>query len=99
MSVRAFVLFHNRAYTKTVSIPVSRKAHQTQLPEIPFFRIISVNRLAEFVEVVAAAMEMPSNHQGIFLPDKKNSEELFPAFLEVTKPIEISIIKNRTIII
>jgi hypothetical protein len=32
-------------------------------------------------------MEMPSNHQGIPRPPRKNSDVLFPAVLEATHPI------------
>src|SRR5574344_1475090 len=99
MSVLAPVRCQSFAYTKTVSMPVRRKAHQTQLPAMPFLRMISVNRLAELVEVVAAHMEMPSIHQGIEFPDRKNSLEFFPACLDVTSPMTIRTTKNRTMMI
>ena len=54
MSVVTPVRCHSLAYTNTVSIPVSKNAHQTQLPEMPRTRMISVNRFAELVDVVVA---------------------------------------------
>ncbi|GAB7257351.1 hypothetical protein OBPA_18160 [Polaribacter sp. OB-PA-B3] len=47
---------------------------------------------------VVATIEKPSNHQGIDLPERKNSEELFPDFLDTTKPINKITEKKRTII-
>jgi len=38
------------------------------------------------VENVVATIETPSSHQGILRPDRKNSEELLPAFLEAMTP-------------
>ena len=73
MSVVAPERTHNLEYTKTVSIPVVRNAHQTQLPESPSRRIISVKRLAELVDVVAATIETPINHHGIEPADLKYS--------------------------
>jgi len=59
--------------------------------------MISVNRFAELVDVVAAHIEIPSNHHGMALPDRKNSLELLPACLDVTSPMPIRTAKNRTI--
>jgi hypothetical protein len=50
------------------------------------------------VEKVVATIEIPSNHQGIFLPDKKYSEELEEDFLETQKPI-IRVVEKNPIII
>ena len=66
MSVKTFDLRHNRAYTKTVNIPVRRNAHHVQLPETPFFLTRSVTKLGVSVEKVVATILMPINHQGIF---------------------------------
>jgi hypothetical protein len=59
------------AYTKTVSIPVRRNAHQTQFPETPCWRTMSVTRFGVSVENVVATMEMPSSHHGMARPDRK----------------------------
>jgi len=42
-------------------------------------------------------MESPSNHHGIVLPDKKNSEVFFPDFFETRIPISRTIEKNTII--
>ena len=55
---------------------MKRNAHHTQFPETPLFLTISVTRLGVSVENVVATIEIPNNHQGIFLPDKKYSLEL-----------------------
>ncbi|CAI8201264.1 MAG: Uncharacterised protein [Flavobacteriaceae bacterium] len=81
MSVVTPLLRHNSAKTKTVKRPVSRKAHQTQFPETPDERTISVTRLGVSVEKVVATIENPSSHQGILRPDKKYSELLLLADL------------------
>src|SRR5690606_610375 len=78
MSVVTLDFRHNLAYTNTVIIPVSRKTHQAQFPLTPFCRSMSVTRLGVSVENVVATIEIPNNHQGIFLPDKKYSAELLP---------------------
>ena len=62
----------------TVSIPVSRNAHQTQFPETPFCRTISVTRLGVSAENVVATIEIPNSHQGMLRPDKKYWPESFP---------------------
>tara|TARA_B110000208_G_C11624714_1_gene378588 strand:- start:304 stop:501 length:198 start_codon:yes stop_codon:yes gene_type:complete len=43
-------------------------------------------------------MDIPNNHHGIFLPDKKNSVVLVPAFLETNIPIIKVNAKNKIII-
>ena len=50
------------------------------------------------VEKVVATIEIPSNHHGIFLPDKKYSEELEEDFFETQKPI-VRVIEKKPIII
>ena len=75
-------------------MPVNKKAHQTQFPETPFVRTISVTRFGVSAEKVVATIEIPSNHQGIFLPERKNSLTLFPAFFDAQKPIDNNIMKN-----
>jgi hypothetical protein len=54
------------------------------------------------VEKVVATIESPNNHQGIFLPDKKNWDELSPDFLDTIRPMskvnskkEMMIIQSR----
>ena len=49
-------------------------------------------------EKVVATMEIPKSHQGIFLPERKNSVELLPAVLDAQIPIRVEIIKKATII-
>src|SRR5699024_3366303 len=72
--------------TKTVSMPVNRKAHQTQFPETPSVRTILATRLGVSVENVVATIDMPSSHHGIFLPAAKYCSEFFPAWRATTSP-------------
>jgi len=44
-------------------------------------------------------MEMPMSHQGRFLPDRKNSFALEPAFLDTAIPMMRKRAKNEKIII
>ena len=44
-------------------MPVSRNAHQTQLPETPLVRTMSVTRLGVSVEKVVATIDVPAIHQ------------------------------------
>ena len=60
---------------------------------------MSVTKLGVSVEKVVATIETPSNHQGIVLPERKNSEEFSPDFLETYTPIESVIVKNKTMIV
>jgi hypothetical protein len=46
------------------------------------------------VEKVVATMETPSNHQGIFRPERKNSLLEEPAFLDTQIPIKREIEKK-----
>ncbi len=82
----------------TVNIPVSKNAHQTQLPETPSFRTNSVTKPGVSAANVVATIETPNNHQGIFLPDKKYSEVFFPAFFDTQSPMKRESIKNPIII-
>ena len=77
-----FDLRQSFAYTNTVKRPVKRNAHHTQFPETPLFLTISVTKLGVSVENVVATIEIPNNHQGMFLPDKKYSLELEEDFFE-----------------
>ena len=43
---------------------------------------MSVTKFGVSVEKVVATIEIPNNHQGIFLPDKKYSLELDEDFFE-----------------
>jgi hypothetical protein len=43
-------------------------------------------------------METPNNHQGIFLPERKNSLADDPAFLEVKTPMSMDTTKKAAII-
>jgi hypothetical protein len=51
------------------------------------------------VEKVVATIEIPNNHQGIFLPDKKYSEELEEDFFDTKKPMINVIEKKQAIIV
>ena len=74
-----------------------RNAHHSQLPETPLTLTTLVTKFGVSVENVVATMESPSNHQGILLPERKNSEVSLPAFLETTMPITSTAIKNTLI--
>jgi hypothetical protein len=87
-------LLQSFAYTNTVSIPVNKNAHQAQLPPTPFFLTISVTKLGVSAEKVVATIDTPNSHQGIFLPERKNSFAELPAFLEVKIPIKRDMIKK-----
>ena len=90
--------FSTALHIKTVNIPVNKNAHQTQFPATPFVRTISVTKFGVSAEKVVATIEIPNNHQGIFLPDKKNSVIFLPDFLETIIPIKREITKNEAII-
>ena len=47
------------------------------------------------MEKVVATIETPNNHQGIFLPERKNSDEFSPDFLDNINPINKVIDKNE----
>ena len=76
-----------------------KKAHHTQLAATPCCRTTSVTKLGVSAEKVVATIEIPSNHQGILRPDRKNSFELEPAFLETPRPMIRNRAKNEKIII
>ena len=59
-----------------------KKAHQTQLPETPFVRTISVTKLGVSVENVVATIDNPKSHHGMLRPERKNSLALFPEDFE-----------------
>ena len=79
MSVSTPERRHKRAYTNTVNMPVNKNAHHTQFPATPFLRTMSVTRFGVSAENVVATMEIPSSHQGMLRPERKNSVELRPA--------------------
>ncbi len=68
-------------------MPVSKKAHQAQLPETPCPRTRSVTRFGVSVENVVATIEMPNSHHGMDLPAAKNSVELLLALRVTAMPI------------
>src|SRR5690606_31184637 len=84
---------------KTVTIPVMRKAHQAQFLPTPFSRTMPVTRLGVSAEKVQATMEIPSSHQGIPRPPRKNSEVLLPAVREATHPMPSTMAKKMLTII
>ena len=77
---------HSRAYTKTVSMPVSKKAHHPQLPLTPCSRTRPVTRLGVSVEKVVATMLIPKSHQGILRPARKNPAAELPTTREAQIP-------------
>src|SRR5687767_1122508 len=60
-------------------MPVSRKAHQTQLPATPLVRTMLVTRFGVSVLNVVATIDTPMSHHGADRPDVKNSAVLEPA--------------------
>jgi hypothetical protein len=53
-----------------------------------------VTKFGVSAENVQATIDTPKSHQGIFLPERKNSAVFFPALLEVIKPIDRTIMKK-----
>jgi hypothetical protein len=80
-------------------MPVSKKAHHAQFPETPVCLTISVTSKGVSVANVVATIDIPSNHHGIWRPERKNSAELFPARLLTAKPIINEITKKENMII
>src|SRR6188474_2804485 len=62
-------------------MPVSTKAHHTQLPATPVRRTMSATRLGVSLLNVVATIDSPASHHGTARPDAKNSEVLLPARL------------------
>ncbi len=61
-------------------MPVSTKAHHTQLPATPpLLRTMSVTRFGVSALKVVATIETPTNHHGALCPEAKNSARLRPA--------------------
>jgi len=75
-------------------MPVNRNAHHTQLPATPLVRTRSVTRLGVSVENVVATIDIPSSHQGRFLPERKYSEVSFPERFATHNPTESVSEKN-----
>src|SRR5690606_41734945 len=75
-------------------MPVSKNAHQAQWPATPFLRTMSVTRFGVSAEKVVATMDTPSNHQGMFRPERKNSLAEEPADFAVKRPMRSEIIKK-----
>ena len=59
---------------------------------------MSVTKFGVSAENVVATIDIPSNHQGIFLPERKNSVTSFPDFFETITPITNDRIKKDDII-
>ena len=98
MSVETSDLLQSLAYTNTVNKPVKRKTHHTQFPDTPFVLTMSVTKLGVSVEKVVATIEIPSNHQGIVLPDKKYWEVFFDEVFDTENPITSTSNKKNMII-
>ena len=79
-------------------MPVSRKDHQLQFPETPFWRTKSVTKLGVSVENVVATIETPKSHHGISRSARKNDLVSLPAFFEDQRPISKAIIKYADMI-
>src|SRR5688572_15899996 len=62
-------------------MPVSRKAHQSQLFATPRSRTRFVTRLGVSVLNVVATIDTPTSHHGAARPEVKNSAVLVPARL------------------
>ena len=75
-------------------MPVSKNAHQAQLPATPSFRTMSVTRFGVSAEKVVATMETPKSHQGMLRPERKNSFAELPADFAEASPITREIIKK-----
>src|SRR5215213_7172244 len=60
-------------------MPVSRKAHHSQLPATPLVRTMFVTRFGVSVLNVVATIDTPMSHHGAARPDVKNSAVLDPA--------------------
>src|SRR6476646_3314103 len=60
-------------------MPVSRKAHQAQLPATPPVRTMFVTRFGVSVLKVVATIDTPISHHGAARPDVTNSAVLDPA--------------------
>ncbi len=60
-------------------MPVSRKAHHTQLSATPPWRTRLVTRFGVSVLKVVATIDTPTSHHGAARPDVKNSAVLDPA--------------------
>jgi hypothetical protein len=78
-------------------MPVIRKAHHAQFCATPPSRTNPVTRFGVSAEKVVATMEIPSNHQGIDRPARKNSVAFLPAFRYATHPIASTTTKKRAI--
>jgi hypothetical protein len=63
----------SRAYRNTVSIPVRRKLHHSQLSDTPWSRTMLVTRFGVSVLNVVATIETPISHHGAARPEVKNS--------------------------
>ena len=68
-------------------MPVIKNAHQAQFWLTPLVRTISVTRFGVSVENVVATMDMPSIHQGMVRPDRKNSLVFLPARRDTHAPM------------
>src|SRR5690348_7222302 len=79
------------AKKNAVSMLVSRKAHQDQLPATPWARVSPVTRFGVSVENVVATSEVPRSHQGIERPERKNSSALSPDFRPARTPMETEV--------
>ena len=79
-----------------MGLPPSYIQHVKELTELSLLGTPCASWVS--AEKVVATIEIPSNHQGMFLPERKNSLELDPAFRETIKPIARKATKNKMII-
>src|SRR6516162_2289877 len=68
-----------RAKKNTVSMPVRRNDHHSQLSLTPLSRTMFVTRFGVSVLKVVATIDTPISHHGAARPDVKNSAVLDPA--------------------
>jgi hypothetical protein len=66
---------------------VSKNAHQIQFPKTPSFLTIPATNPGVSTAKVVATIEVPNNHHGMFLPERKKFSELLPLFWDTTRPI------------
>ena len=59
------------AKRKTVVVPVSSRAHQTQFPKTPSRRTIPATKFGVSVAKVVATIEVPKSHHGMVRPLRK----------------------------
>src|ERR1043166_3735245 len=78
MSVMTCALRHRRAKKNTVSMPLIKKHHQSQLPATPWEYTSPVTTRGVSAANVVATIEAPASHPGTCRPEMKYSLRLSP---------------------